>query len=753
MDELNKKWQRQIFKRLNVVKGLVIFFITLIFARLIYIQFYDKNIEKQSDRVHTNLISDKPIYAKNGRILAADRSVLATTVERMGIRFDMASHGFDRQERFADEVDSLGKLLSAYFGEHTPKWYIDTMHHIHNRAIRRDSIDFRVVDKRSAFGKLFGSKRNIDTLPVYKITRSHTSTRLFRDVDANQWAEISRYPILNGSMGDVFHDTTKFIRIYPHGDLARRVIGRTNVDTPYGIEYAYRDSIIGKNGKMYLQYMAPNFKAKVENDTLKTIPAIDGADIITTLDMELQDVADRALRQSLTEQEGVWGTTVVMECATGDILAMVNLRRNSKGQYTEGINYAVAQRMEPGSTMKLATTILLLDKAHMSPEQKYNSGYGRKVKVGKYNEVKDSHPIGTRKQPQIDLRTAFSESANVYFLKAVIDNFKGRETEYYSALCSLYLDRHPALTELEKSPNSVFLPKPGSAKWYGSTLGLLSYGYGLEITPMQTLTLYNAVANNGKMVAPRLVKAIERGGKVVSETPVKVLREQVCTPQTLALVRQYLEQVALTGTAKDYFSEDEVPFRVGAKTGTATAAKGEKYDEGYHLGSMVTYLPAENPRYTFITAIYKRQGKGSVAGAKVAGPVQKRIATYLYNREEEWAERLIVSDVKQPPIDVKGGNIEHIGNVASHFDLATAYTSPTGWGTTTTGINSITIRSTTADRRLVPDVMGMGLSDAIFLLENRGMKVTFTGSGKVVYQSVKAGEVIHQGDKIKLRLE
>jgi cell division protein FtsI (penicillin-binding protein 3) len=214
-----------------------------------------------------------------------------------------------------------------------------------------------------------------------------------------------------------------------------------------------------------------------------------------------------------------------------------------------------------------------------------------------------------------------------------------------------------------------------------------------------------------------------------------------------------MEQVALTGTAKSCFSEDQIPFRVGAKTGTATAAKGVVYGEGYHLGSMVTYLPADKPRYTLITAIYKKKGKGSVSGAAVAGPVQKRVATYLYNREEEWAERLIVSDVKQLPVNVKGGSIEHIGNVASHFDLATAYTSPTGWGTTTTGINSITINSTTADHRLVPDVMGMGLSDAIFILENRGIKVEFKGVGKVVYQSIEAGEQIHRGDKIKLRLE
>ena len=168
---------------------------------------------------------------------------------------------------------------------------------------------------------------------------------------------------------------------------------------------------------------------------------------------------------------------------------------------------------------------------------------------------------------------------------------------------------------------------------------------------------------------------------------------------------------------------------------------------------MVTYLPADNPRYTLITAIYKKKGSGSVYGATIAGPVQKRVASYLYNREREWAERLIVSDVKQLPLDVKGGNIEYIGNIASHFDLVSAYTSPTGWGTTKTGISSINITSTTADKRVIPDVMGMGLADALYLLESRGLEVTFTGSGKVVYQSKEAGAALHYGDKIKIRLE
>lgn len=751
MEDLKQKWQKEIASRLLVIKIVLLIFVVSIFCRLIYIQFFDENIGKISHQVHKKLISSETLYATRGQILSRNGEPLATSILRQSVLIDFASHGFDNDEKFARNADSLSKLLSIYFGDHTARWYYNRMDSVHRKATTKYLTGYNTKErKQSPIKNLFRGKQ-YDTVPTYEVKRRHTSTRLFRDVDRNEWEQISQYPILNENMGLVYRQTLKDCRIYPHGNLAMRTIGRTDVEHPYGIEYAYRDTLAGKNGKVYLQYMAPNFKAKIENDTLKTIQPVNGADIVTTIDIELQDVADRALREALKAQNGVWGTTVVMECATGDILALVNLSRTSNGDYFEGPNHAIATPMEPGSTLKLATTMILLDKAGMSPSKRYNSGYGKRVKVGKYNSVEDSHPIGTRKKPQIDLQTAFAESANVYFVKAVLDHFENRQSDYYQALCDLQLDHHIAFEEFQ--PKSPYLPKPGTAKWYGSTLGMLAYGYGLEITPMQTLTLYNAVANGGKMVAPRLITQMRRDGKVIADFPTKVVKDSVCTKATLALLREYLELAALEGTAEEYFGIDATPFRVGAKTGTATIAMGNKYSDSYYLGSMVTYLPADNPRYTLITAIYKKKGTGSIYGAKLAGPVQQRVASYLYNREREWAERLVVSDVKQLPSDVKGGNIEHIGSVASHFDLASTYTSPTGWGTTKTGISSIYITSTTADKRVVPDVMGMGLADAIFLLENRGLDVTFTGNGKVVNQSIKAGSPLRHGDKIKLRLE
>lgn len=751
MDELKKKWQEEILSRLLIVHILIILVVGAIFMRLVYIQFFDTQTQKNSEAVHRSLISKRTLYATRGEILSRDLTPLATSILQRRVFFDFASQGFDNTEKFNEQADSLSKLLSSYFGTHPAKWYLRNMKRGRDTAIVRHLVGYDTVRYSKGFIEELLGIENCDSLvPKYAIERHHTYTKLFRDIDGNEWETLRRFPILNESMGRVylteFHDS----RVYPHGNLALRTIGRTDVKNPYGIEYAYRDTLAGKNGYEYRQYMAPNFYAEFEDKEHRKVEPINGADIVTTLDMELQDIADRALRDVLKKQDAIWGTTVVMECQTGDILAMVNLSRNSQGGYVEGPNHAIGTPLEPGSTLKLATALILLEDAGMSPNKKYHSGLGKKVKVGKYNTIQDSHAIGKKTGGKIDLKTAFAESANVYFAKAVHDHYAGKESRYYDALCRLHLNHHVALEEFSlKSPH---MPTPKSDNWYGPTLCNLAYGYGLEITPMQTLTLYNAIANNGKMVAPRLITAIKRGKKVVAKYDVKVVEDSICSKQTLALLREYLEEVALRGTAKKSFGEDKTPFRVGAKTGTATIAQGSKYADGFHLGSMVTYLPADNPRYTFITAVYKRKGSGSVFGADLAGPVQKSVASFLHNREKRYFNKASRESVHLPT-DIKGGSIENIAKVAGRFNMATTYNSPTGWGNTYTGLNSVTITPIQNESKYVPDVCGMGLSDAIYLLESRGAKVKFSGAGKVVYQSKRAGETLVEGEKIEIKLE
>ena len=257
------------------------------------------------------------------------------------------------------------------------------------------------------------------------------------------------------------------------------------------------------------------------------------------------------------------------------------------------------------------------------------------------------------------------------------------------------------------------------------------------------------------MVAPRLVTKLVKDDKVVKEFPVEVLVDKICSDETLALVRECLEGVALEGTAKDYFGEGKVPFRAGAKTGTAQFAQGGiSYDDGYYMGSMVTYFPAENPRYTVLTTIFKKRGSGTYYGAGLAGPVDKKVASFIYNREHDWYGRVEEREVEFHPTEIKGGNIAHARKIADRFSPKTTFDRRAGWGSVSVDEESTVVIRTLPDEPLrMPDVRGMGLKDAIFILESRGLKVSVTGKGSVRKQSIKAGEPIPRGAKVDLVLK
>lgn len=754
MEEQKRRMQREIMSRLKVIYVIFIVIIVLIVGKLIIIQFADADIARLSQRIHRNIIQRDTLYAHRGSILSRDGKPLATSIFRRSIIFDFGSEGFDNRERFLEGADTLSKLLAAYFKDKSAKEYYSKMVSTHDRCLRYEIERYDTVRySEGFFAELFGIKNRDSLKAVYRTIRTHSYTRLFRDVDANEWQMLKEYPVLNESLGRVYTVEKHDARVYPHDDLALRTIGRSDEHSRYGIEHAYREQLAGTGGYRWRQRIAPGFYTTVEDEEHRPQKPVDGADIHTTLDVDVQDVADKALRHTLEEEGAIWGTTVVMECATGDILAMVNLGRAKDGSLVENRNYALGARTEPGSTFKLASSLALIDDAGVSPSKRYHSGLGKRVKVGKYNTIQDSHAIGRETGGVIDMRTAFAESANVYFTKAIYDAYAERPKQYVEVLRRLHLDRPAGLTLLgEVTP---ILPSPDNRKtWYGSTLANLGYGYAIELAPIQTLTLYNAVANEGRMVAPRLVTHISRDGQTLEEFPTETLVDSVCSQRTLGLLREMLEEVALSGTAKEFFGEAKCAFRVGAKTGTAKIAQGNiKYSDGYYLGSMVTYLPADAPRYTLMTAIFKRKGTGkTVYGAGLAGPVQKAVATFLHNRTTNLFEG--DEHTTHHPTTLKGGNIAHIREVADHFDVHASCDSRKGWGTADSiATDRVKVTALPEAKHLMPDVTGMGLADALFILESRGLKVTFTGSGKIVAQSRRAGEEIAHGECVTLHLE
>ena len=731
---------------------ILFFSVGLLFTcRIVYVMFFSDEIADNAVRLRSRIIQTRELPAMRGSILARNGEPLASSMFRYQVEMEFWSRGFDSLNTFARNADSLSKLLSAYFGDRTPGQYYDFFITQHNRHYRVVNLrDTAVHRSEGAVSRFFDRVFNREYLR-YKVgdtIRDSTPVRILpREVDYNEWKVLSKYPILNNNMGMTYRLSQRDCRIYPQGELARRTVGISDDDRGrrYGIEDVYREELAGVAGSTERQRIAPGFYSRVPGGRDKA--PVDGSDVVTTLDLELQDVADKALRRQLETQHAIWGTSIVMDVPTGEILAMVNLGRTSDGAYVENRNYALSGRMEPGSTFKLAALLALLEDAGCDLSLSYDSGNGKTVKVGAA-EVTDSHPGYS----VVDLKTATAQSLNVFYAKAIYEAYKDNPKRYTDFLSSLHLDRRAGLDaygELEP-----VLVRPGEKGWSALSLPNLGYGYAIELSPIQTITLYNAVANDGRMVAPRLVREIRRNGQTVEKFAPVTLVRSICSDETLRKVRECLEEVALSGTAKYYFG-DTTRYRVGAKTGTAKVAQnGITYADGYYLGSMVTYLPAEKPAYTIMTALYTRRGYGTTYyGAGLAGPVQKEIADYIYNRRYEWHDRPVRGGEEYRPVSIKGGDIAQMRRVVRRLDVKAASDSRTGWGRMQTdSAGGMTISVLETEHGRVPDVRGMGLKEALFLLENAGLRVTFRGRGAVASQSIAAGTRCSEGDKIEIVL-
>lgn len=746
----------EMYSRVKTVYILFILVGLCVMVRLVWVLGFSGEIACNADRLQQRIFVADSVYSRRGSILARDGEPLATSILRYRVDFDMAGEGFDSLALFREQADSLSKLLARFFRDRSAAEYRRRMVDEHQK---RYKVKFRkdTVVRRSDgfFARVWDilRKDEFKTVKLYDTLRDHTPvTILPRPVDYNEWQELREYPILNWSMGMTYNLVTVDQRVYPYGELGRRTLGLVGDRGNYGIEAVYRDILEGRNGRMLRQRIAPGFSSVVHSGD--NIDAEDGLDIITTIDVDIQHIADQALRRQLTEQRAIWGTAMVMEVATGDILALVNLGETSErsGVYIEKENYALSRRMEPGSTFKLAALLALVDDCDVPITKKYDTFHGRAVRVGGSRGplIQDSHNIGG----EIDLKEAVAQSSNVYFAEAIYQAYKNDPERYVKFLKHLGLDRTTGLDDMGEA--SPLLPEYGkkSKSWSAHTLPNLGYGYAIELPPIHTLVLYNAVANGGRMMAPRLIREVRRNGKTVDEFPPRVLVDRICSGSSLDVVRECLEETARTGTAKAYF-RDTLAFRVAGKTGTAKFAQsGIKYSDGYYLGSMAVYFPADNPKYTVMTSVFTRRGRGTtVYGAGLAGPVERDIVNYIYYRDEDWHQTLTPSREKHYPARVKGGNIDYVRRVGDKFSPRVSFTDRHGWGAVRTdSLHNVDIHTSEADRNTMPDVVGMGLKDALYMLESRGLRVTFTGKGSVRSQSIPAGRKIRAGQHVAITL-
>lgn len=645
------------------------------------------------------------LEAFRGDILTHDNRLLATSVPEYEIRMDFqAGAEATRKDVFFSNVDSLSKCLAAMFGDRSAKEYKDFM--------------------ISEFNK---TSRNRFTL---------ISPRRISHMEMLEASEFPQFKL--GMNRGGFIPYQRYRRLLPHGSLARRTIGFINsTGTKLGIEGAFDKQLSGTEGKTLMQKISGSVRVPVA-DSQNQNP-IDGDDVVTTIDADIQDIAETALRQQIIEGQADWGCAILMDVSTGDIRAIANLTRHGEDIY-EDFNYAMGQSLEPGSTIKLATLINLLEAgAPLDEVYKTNGGITR---IGAAT-VRDSHDVGT-----VTLEEAFEQSSNIAFALAANKYYGEKELEYANRIKDMGLGSTLDMQIMGEAAPTIYTPED-RRMWNRTTLTNMAYGYALRLTPLHTLCLYNAIANGGDMVRPRLVTMLKHQNDTIETYPVTYMAEDICSDRTVRTVQQCLENVVNNGTGRML---QNPLYSVAAKTGTAQIAQGRHgYTDAnggrHYLASLAGYFPADNPKYSCIVVLKTYNSPGNrrtYYGAALAGPVFKAIADRVYNTSVDWQPPLKTSTNVVMPI--KGGNRE-----SDSLRKAMGVTNRSSADQTITEY-SYNLNTLTDTMAIVPDVREMGLRDALFSIERSGLRANISGIGAVREQSPLPGDTVERNTRVELIL-
>lgn len=608
--------------------------------------------------------------------------------------------------------------------------------------------------------KLFADKSEADYLKILRKARSEKDRYVIlqRNVSYRDLQKLKTFPIFRkGRRGGLVTLQTNR-RERPFQMLAARTIGLSRPGIkPVGLEGAFDTLLRGIGGKRLMQKIAGDVWRPI-NDENEVEPK-DGSDLYTTIDINIQDVAEHALEKALRKNNASHGCAVLMEVKTGAIKAIANLSRSENDtNYYENLNHAVLDATEPGSTFKLASLLAVMDDYNVSLDEKVTVGNGE---VTFYNKtIKDAHPP---KKPVLSVQEIFETSSNAGVARII--------TKYYSKDPQMYVNKINSFHLNKRLGISI----PGEAKpmiknikdkdWSGITLPQMSYGYETLLTPLQILSLYNAVANNGKMVKPRFVNEIKRNGVTVSKFGTEVLVEQIAKKETIVKAKKMLEGVVQNGSGKGL---NITAFKVGGKTGTAQIAKigakkgsgktayGDVGDRSYQA-SFVGYFPAENPLYTCIVII-NSPSNGIYYGGLVAGPVFKEIAEKVYSSSVDFIQPINhKKDLLTKSPNVITTKSDEINGIAKAFSLpinkmdSDKYVTQNQRDTTRISFVDNSIESQ-LKKGVMPNLTGLSAKDALFLLENHGIYVRLLGFGSVKKQSIEAGQKITKGNKITLTL-
>ncbi len=683
-----------------VFAGFILFALAII-GRVGYLQLVEG--EKWKSKADSLTLSYRTISPLRGNIYASDGSLLATSLPRYDVHLDLMAPGITK-DVFKEQLDSLALGLSRTLGDKSKNEYLQLL-----KQARRDGDRFFLLKRNVSYAQ----QKALRTLPIFRLGKNKGG--LIID-------QLSR-------------------REKPFKLLAARTIGykMSNQEVvPVGIEGAFDTDLKGRTGKRLMQRIAGNVLKPVNSEN--EIEPLDGSDVVTTIDLNLQDVAENALMQQLQKHDAAMGCAILMEVATGHIKAIANLKRKDDvDTYVEDYNYAIGQSTEPGSTFKLATLMAAMEDGYINLNDSTDT-FGGVIQLAGGIKLKDSHDGG---YGRISVKKAFAVSTNVGISRVIAQHYNKDPQKFIDRLRAMHV-AEPLELQLsgEGKPR---LKNTTDKDWSKVSLPFISIGYESTMTPLQLLTFYNAVANDGKMVQPLIVKEIRNKGTITKSFPTRVIADSICSQSTIRMAREMLEEVVKTGTANHI---KHAQYSIAGKTGTAQIAQGAvgyKNGQKKYQASFCGYFPADEPRYSCIVVVYA-PSKGDYYGASIACPVFKEIADKAYaldikmHKEVEPAADSLFAGL--PPVKAGRGQISSV----SAKKLNVQYAGPaTGW------VNQQT-KPFTPEEAKIPNVVGMGLRDALYLLESQGLQVKPVGRGAVVRQSLQPGAKFQKGQQIVIEL-
>jgi cell division protein FtsI (penicillin-binding protein 3) len=691
--------------------GVVYFAIALLAAallvRILILQYVQHG--KWADMSEKYVFKTGEEQANRGDILTDDGRLLASSVPYYTVYMDTRSSGMS-PATFSSGINGLSAGLARLLGERPASGWKDLI-----SDARRKGDRYLLIKRKVDYETLKGLKQ----LPIFR----------------------------EGQYKGGMVAQAENRRILPNNDLAARTIGYLNLGNEgneVGIEGSFDKDLAGRNGVAVRQRLTGGDWITVEN--MNSVESVDGNDVVTTLDIDLQDVATSALENQLRRNNAHHGCAVLMEVETGDIKAIANLEVGSDGDYHETYNYAVGESTEPGSTFKLPVLMAAIEDGVIDTGDIVDTGTGS---VKFYDKIiRDTKEGGNGK---ITVKQVFEKSSNVGTSKLIYEHYKDNPKDFVNRLYAMKLNEKLDLQL--KGEGTPLIRYPGDKLWSGLSLPMMSHGYEVQMTPLQILTFYNAVANDGKMVRPRFVTEILRNGSVIKRYGTEVIINSIASRSTIRKARNMMEGVVERGTATNLNNQN---YKIAGKTGTAMIAKGKsgyRQETGVsYQASFVGYFPAGNPLYSCIVVV-NAPSNGVYYGNIVAGSVFKEISDKVYatrffrDYKPENSDDLVVAAP-----EIGNGSREDINEVLKNLNVRYRRTADDDWVATRENGDTISLAGIKIQKGLVPDVRGMSLRDAVYLLENSGLRVRYSGKGRVLRQSPEHGARYAVGSVVSLDL-